>query len=576
MKKKNYPLYETTKFRDFRVMTEQAAELHGDETAFSYKKRPNDTETVKVSYNQVKKDVSALGTELVALGLRDKKCAIIGASSIGWVYSYFALTSVGAVTVPIDKELPASEMVTTVERAHCAAVFYGAELGGKLDHIKQNTNASIYVCINGTPTAKDGAAPGRTIEELIASGGKRMAEGDNSYYDYEIDPDRLASIVFTSGTTGKGKGVMLSQTNMVSDMTQGMYNFAITKKTMNLLPPHHTFGSVVNFVGHFAQGSEVYISSGIRYMLKEMQEQKPGHLILVPLFIETIYRRIWATAEKSGSAEKLKKGIKISNALRKVGIDVRRKMFADVLNTFGGELQLLISGGAALNQDIIDFFDAIGITLLNGYGITECSPLISCNRNKLQYKGSVGLPIIGEQVKIKDPDENGEGEICVKGTNVMLGYFEDPAATAAAFDEDGFFRTGDYGKIEVIDGDQWIYITGRLKNLIIFSNGKNVYPEEIETELSRIRGVLEVVVYAGESRNDPQKEVIVAEIYPDYEQLEADGVEDIQAYFNEHVRDTNTRMAPYKKVGLVKVRKTEFLKNTSKKITRFNIDKSID
>lgn len=575
-RKKNYPLYETTVFRDFRVMTEQAADLHGNDTAFSYKNNPNDAETVKISFNQARENIRNFGTECIAMGLRDKKCAIIGTGSVGWIYSYFALMSIGAVTVPIDKDLPANEMASIISRAECTAVFYGAEIGGKLDYLKANTGASVYVCINGEQSVKDGAAADTTAAELISRGGEKFAAGDNSYYDYEIDPDRLASIVFTSGTTGKGKGVMLSQTNIVSDMTQGMYNFAITKKTMNLLPPHHTFGSTVNYVGHFSQGCEIYISSGLRYMLKEMQEQKPTHLILVPLFVETIYRRIWATAEKTGAAEKLKKGIKISNALRKIGIDKRRKLFADVLNTFGGELTMIICGGAALNQDIIDFFDAIGITILNGYGITECAPLISCNRNELQYSGSVGIPIIGEEVKIKDPDENGEGEICVKGPNVMLGYFEDPEATAAVFDEEGFFRTGDYGRIEDVDGDKWIYITGRLKNLIIFSNGKNVYPEEIETELSRIRGVLEVVVYAGESRKDPSKEVIVAEIYPDYEQLEADGVSDIQAYFNEHVRDANARMAPYKKVGLVKVRKTEFTKNTSKKITRFNIDKSID
>ena len=571
MKKKNYPLYETTKFRDFRVMTEQAATLHGSDTAFSYKKNPNDAEVVKISFDQARNDIRDFGTECIAMGLRDKKCAIIGTGSVGWIYSYFALMSVGAVTVPIDKELPAADMASIIERAGCSAIFYGAEIGGKLDYLKANTKAEIYFCINGEQPTKDGAAA-----DLIARGDEKFAAGDNSYYDYEIDPDRLASIVFTSGTTGKGKGVMLSQSNICLDMTLGMYNFAITKKTMNLLPPHHTFGSTVNYVGHFSQGCEIYISSGLRYMLKEMQEQKPTHLVLVPLFVETIYRRIWATAEKSGSAEKLKKGIKISNALRKIGIDKRRKLFADVLNTFGGKLEMIICGGAALNQDIIDFFDAIGITILNGYGITECAPLISCNRNKLQYSGSVGIPIISEEVKIKNPDENGEGEICVKGPNVMLGYFDDPEATAAVFDEDGFFRTGDYGRIEEVDGDKWIYITGRLKNLIIFSNGKNVYPEEIETELSRIRGVLEVVVYAGESKKDPGKEVIVAEIYPDFEQLEADGVADIQAYFNEHVKEANARMAPYKKVGLVKVRKTEFVKNTSKKITRFNIDKSID
>ena len=572
-RKKNYPLYETTVFRDFRVMTEQAADLHGNDTAFSYKNNPNDAETVKISFNQARENIRNFGTECIAMGLRDKKCAIIGTGSVGWIYSYFALMSIGAVTVPIDKELPANEMASIISRAECTAVFYGAEIGGKLDYLKANTGASVYVCINGEQSVKDGAAADTTAAELISRGGEKFAAGDNSYYDYEIDPDRLASIVFTSGTTGKGKGVMLSQTNIVSDMTQGMYNFAITKKTMNLLPPHHTFGSTVNYVGHFSQGCEIYISSGLRYMLKEMQEQKPTHLILVPLFVETIYRRIWATAEKTGAAEKLKKGIKISNALRKIGIDKRRKLFADVLNTFGGELTMIICGGAALNQDIIDFFDAIGITILNGYGITECAPLISCNRNELQYSGSVGIPIIGEEVKIKDPDENGEGEICVKGPNVMLGYYKNEEATTAVFDEEGFFHTGDYGKL---DEDGWIYITGRLKNLIIFSNGKNVYPEEIETEISRIPGVGEVVVYAGQSRSNPAKEAIVAEIYPDAEVLSMHGITDPKAYFDAEVRKINERSVSYKTVNIVKLRDTEFEKNTSRKIMRHLIDKTID
>ena len=366
---------------------------------------------------------------------------------------------------------------------------------------------------------------------------------------------------------------MLSQTNIVSDMTQGMYLFDITPKTLNVLPPHHTFGSTVNYVGHYAQGSEIYITSGIKYLLNELKEQQPTHLVLVPLFVETLYRRIWATAEKNGIDKKLKMGMKLSAALRKIGIDKRRSIFAQVHETFGGKLEMIICGGAALNQDIIDFFDAIGITVLNGYGITECAPLVSCNRNEWQKNGSVGLPIIGEEVRIFEPDANGEGEICVKGPNVMMGYYEEPEATAAVIDEDGFFHTGDYGKL---DEDGWLFITGRKKNLIIFSNGKNVYPEEIETEISRIRGVLEVVVYAGESKANPEREVIVAEIFPDYEQLKNDGVTDVKEYFDEHVKLANTRMAPYKKVGLVKIRKEEFIKNTSRKITRFNIDKSID
>ena len=333
-RKKAYPLYETTVFRDFRVMVEQSAENFPDKPAISYKKNPRDEETVRVTYAESRDNIRNLGTEEIALGLRDKKVAIVGGASVGWIYSYFSLMAVGAVTVPLDKEMPAPDLAATIERASCYAIFYGAEIAGKLDYLKENTKAELYVCMNGDPLKEGDLA----LASLIEEGGKKFAEGDNSYYDYEIDPDRLATIVFTSGTTGKGKGVMLSQTNIVTDMTQGMYLFDITRKTLNVLPPHHTFGSTVNYVGHYAQGCEIYITSGIKYLLNELKEQQPTHLVLVPLFVETLYRRIWATAEKTGADKKLKTGMKVSKALRKIGIDKRRSLFAQVHETFGGKL----------------------------------------------------------------------------------------------------------------------------------------------------------------------------------------------------------------------------------------------
>ncbi len=575
-KNPNYPLYETTVFRDFRVMTENVAAKYPDRYAISYKKNPRDTEVIHVTYTEARDFIRNLGTAFIARGMRDKQVAIIGESSFEWICTYFALMSIGAVTVPIDKDYPAADIAGIVNRAECTAVCYSAAIADKIESIKAELPAvSAFFRLTGDDADATDTSDS-SVRALEAEGAALFAAGDNSYYDYEIDPDRMASIVFTSGTTGKGKGVMLSTTNIVSDMTQGMYLFDITPKTLNVLPPHHTFGSTVNFVGHFSQGSEIYISSGIKYILNELKEQQPTHLVLVPLFVETFYKRIWAAAEKQGKADALRKLMKVSNGMRKVGIDLRKTLFKSVTSAFGGKLEMIICGGAALNQDIIDTFDAIGITILNGYGITECAPLITCNRNRYQKSGSVGTPIIGEQVKIKDPDENGEGEICVKGPNVMLGYFRDEEATAAAFDEEGYFRTGDCGRI---DEDGWVYITGRIKNLIILSNGKNVYPEEIETELSRIYGVSEAVVYEGESRSDKNREVIVAEIYPDYEALEGHGIsgdEAVKAYFDTKVRGANQNMAPYKSVGLVKIRKTEFVKNTSRKITRFNIDKSID
>ena len=568
--KKDYPLYEAVPIRDFRDLVENAAVKFSDKTAYSFKINPLDDEIIKVSFNQLRDDCRALGTTAHVRGLNGKTVAIVGGASYGWIMTYYALTAAGVITVPIDKNMPASDISGMINKAKCEAVFY-SEMDDKLDFLKENCpTVTLYTSlINGAKASENDSE----LSELIAEGQKEIENGNSVYLDYEIDPDKLASIVFTSGTTGKGKGVMLSQTNIVSDMTQGTYLFTITDKTLMALPPHHTFGSTVNFVGHLALGCEVYISNGIKYFQKEMKEQQPKHLVLVPLFVETLYKRIWATAEKSGQAAKLRNAIKLSNALRKTGIDLRKKLFKSVTSNFGGKLEMVICGGAALNQDIIDFFEAIGVTTLNGYGITECAPLISCNRNKYQKVGSVGVPIIGEEVKIADPDENGEGEICVKGSNVMLGYYEDPEATAAAFDEDGFFKTGDYGKL---DEDGWLYITGRLKNLIIFSNGKNVYPEEIEAEISRIYGVNEVVVYAGESKANPNKEVIVAEVYPDFEGLKEKGVEDVKKYFTEEVKKANANMVSYKAVGLVKIRDTEFPKNTSRKITRFAIDKTID
>lgn len=568
-RKKNYPLYETTVFQDFRIMTENVAKKYPHRIAFSYKHSPTDTETQKITYSEAREQIRAIGQGCVELGLREEKVLIAGKCALGWVLSYFALMATGSVTVPVDKESSLADLEGIAQKTACKGVFYSDDIADKVAELKKTLPcASVWVCMSGKPLPGDLA-----LNEVMDRGYEALTQGKNDYDTYPLDPDKVATIVFTSGTTGKGKGVMLTQTNIVSDMTQGMYNFSITPKTLCVLPPHHTFGSTVNFVGHYSQGSEVYLSSGIKYFLREMQEQKPSHLILVPLFLETLYKRIWANAEKQGKDKILRRMMRISNRLLKVGIDLRRKFFGSIHSMLGGNLELVICGGAALNQDIIDFFEGIGIVVLNGYGITECAPLISANRNLYRKKGSVGIPIIGEKIKIKDPDENGEGEICVKGPNVMKGYFEDEEATAAVFDEDGYFMTGDYGKL---DEEGWVYITGRKKNLIIFSNGKNVYPEEIESVMSGIYGVGELVVYAGESKSDPSKEVIVLEIFPDKEALEAHSITDPKAYFDEQVKLKNEELLSFKRVHLVKLRETEFEKNTSRKIMRYKLDKTID
>ena len=576
---KNYPIYKTTFIDDMRSLVEEAAQNFPDSIAISYKEKYWDKEVKKVSFPQWRDDVRNLGTALIANGLREENIAIVGENTYGWCCSFFAVMAIGSVTVPVDKELPSEDIDGIITTTGCKAVIYGKSAEGKIKELLASGGLkTVKLLVSIAPDSAFesdliGARSQTSIEKLQNSGAALYGSGDNSYYDYKIDTTKLASIVFTSGTTGKGKGVMLSQANICLDMTLGMYNFDITRKTLHVLPPHHKFGSTVNYVGHLAQGCEVYISSGLKHVGDEIKEQQPTHLILVPAFLETMNKKIWANARKSGKEGLLKMMMKVSDCLRKVGIDVRKKLFSSVLSAFGGKLELVICGGAKLDEEIIRTFDSFGITILNGYGITECAPLISANRNKYRKPGSVGTPILACRVKIDNPDENGEGEICVKGPNVMLGYYNNPEATAEVFDKDGFFHTGDYGKL---DEEGWIYITGRKKNLIILSNGKNVYPEEIEADLVKVEGVNEVVVYAGESRVQKDRITIVAEIFPDAELLANKGVTNLQEYFEDQVRTLNAKMPPYKAVKRVKLRDVEFQKNTSRKITRFSIDKTID
>lgn len=576
---KNYPIYPTTFIDDMRSLVEEAAQNFSDSIAISYKENYWDKEVNKVTFSQWRDDVRHLGTALIANGLREENIAIVGENSYGWCCSFFAVMAIGSVTVPVDKELPADDIEGIIGTTRCKAVIFGKTAEAKIKELLSKgalNTVETLISVAAESKLETSDLNGKTLTSVAAlqeKGAQLYKDGDNSYYDYKIDVNKLASIVFTSGTTGKGKGVMLSQANIGLDMTLGMYNFDITRKTLHVLPPHHTFGSTVNYVGHLAQGCEVYISSGIKHVSDEIKEQQPTHLILVPAFLEVMNRKIWATARKSKKEGLLKTMMKVSDLLRKVGIDVRRKLFGSVLRAFGGKLELIICGGAKLDEEIIRTFDSLGITILNGYGITECAPLISANRNKYRKPGSVGTPILACRVKIDNPDENGEGEICVKGPNVMLGYYNNPEATAEVFDKDGFFRTGDYGKL---DEEGWIYITGRKKNLIILSNGKNVYPEEIEADLQKVEGVCEVVVYAGESRLQKDRITIVAEIFPDAELLREKGIDNMQAYFEEQVKWLNAKMPSYKAVKHVKLRDSEFQKNTSRKITRFNIDKTID
>ncbi len=564
---KKHLLHEKKDFKDVRALIEWAGEEYGSATAFSFRPNPHRADEVKISFEQLRADVRALASELLARGYAGKHCVLIGKLSYEWALMYYATLSIGGVLIPLDRDWQPEDLADTVQKADASFLFCDVDLKEKAAVIEEKVKLNV-------PTVYvRGEEEDLSLRQLIEAGRAKFEADPDAYFNAPVDPLALALLVFTSGTTGKGKGVMLSQDAVLSDLSSVIPYIDFGKKTVGVLPPHHTFGSSVMLIGHVMIGCEIYISAGIRYVAKELKEQAPEHMVLVPLYLETFYRRIMATLKDKNKEKLVFRMIKISNALRKVGIDLRAKLFGEIRAAFGGKVKMIISGGAPINPDILYFFESIGISTLNGYGITECAPIIAVNRSKNVVPGSVGNVLDIDTVKIDDPNEDGEGEIWVSGSNVMLGYYKDEAATADAMTADGFFKTGDYGKV---DQNGVLYITGRKKNLIILSNGKNVYPEEIESELIAVPGVIDIIVYEGQSKRGMEHNAIVAEVYPDKEYIEKNGITDVQAHLQKYVDDYNRNAVPYKKIGVLKVRDTEFPKNTLRKIMRFKLDMSID
>ncbi len=563
MKKK--PLHAKQEFKNMRDLVERAAEMYPDKTAYSFRANPHDKEIAKVTFATLRDEVRAYGSELISRGLAGKHCAVVGKFTYSWVKTYFTLLSIGAVIVPLDRDWLAQDLAETVARADAEYLFIDRDIADKGNIIAQSCNISSTFYITGDE--------GETVEMLTELGKAKFDTDPDAFLGAPIDVNALALLVFTSGTTGKGKGVMLSQNNVLSDMSDVIPYIDFGGRTVGVLPPHHTYGSSVMFIGHMMIGTEIYISAGLKYITKELKEQKPEHLILVPLYLETFYRKMQAAIKDKGKEKMVRRFMKISNFLLKFGIDLRKKLFGELRAAFGGEVKMIISGGAPINSDIIHFFEGLGITTLNGYGITECAPIIAVNHSRSNVHGTVGYVLDMDDVKIDEPNEAGEGEICVKGPNVMLGYFKDENATNEAFDEEGYFRTGDYGKFTK---EGALAITGRKKNLIILSNGKNVYPEEIESEFVAVPGVIDVIVYEGQSKRGLEHNAIVLEIFPDKDLLAANGIEDANAYFKKFVDDYNRNAVVYKKIAVIKVRDEEFPKNTLRKILRFKLDMTID
>jgi long-chain acyl-CoA synthetase len=438
--------------------------------------------------------VDALGTALFDLGIQNTKVAVIGENSYEWILTYLAVVCSGGVIVPLDKELPPGDIMNILNDCG-AAVLVFSDMYSDIAEFLQNERMMIRNYINMN-----------TLPGLLQSGRTLIQQGEKRIVNNKINNQALTVILYTSGTTGTSKGVMLSHKNIASNVVKSAQSYFCFGVSLLVLPLHHSFSFTAGVLYALYQGCNIVINKSMKDVAGDMVKYKPNNMFLVPLFVETLYKKVWDTAKKSGKDGLLRILIKISNALLKIGIDLRPILFKQVLAAFGGALDGVITGGAPISIEYIKGFRALGLNAYNGYGISECSPVVSINRNKYFRDGSVGSVLPGIEIKIMEPDDTGNGEICVKGDIVMLGYYNNEQATNEAFDGE-WFKTGDIGRL---DKDGFLYISGRKKNLIVLSNGKNVYPEDLESTLLDIPYIKEVVVYA-------EGDIIVAEVFLDTE-----------------------------------------------------------
>ncbi len=527
---KLYPYYPHIPVYTTKQLLEFCTNKYEDKSAFTYQIKKQDK---SISFSEFKTQVEAFGTFLFNKGIDGNHIAVFGENSYEWILTHFAVTCGGNVIVPIDKELDTDSIAELLMDSESRVLVYSDTYADISEELQAKLPNITYINMQDIPNC-------------IEQGKKLISDGYTEYINKEVKKDDLASIVYTSGTTGKSKGVMLTHYNFCSCMYGACCNVELSGTSLLVLPLHHTFGLVASVFAVMFYGYTIYINKSLKKLPDDFKKCQPQHLFAVPLIVETLYKNIWANAKKQGKDKLLKVFVKISNALLKCGIDLRRVLFKSVISALGGNIDLIVSGGAPIDTKYIEGFKAFGITVLNGYGITECGPIVAVNRNKFNVVGSVGLPLCCNEVKISE-----EGEVLVKGNNVMLGYYHNEAENEKVF-VDGWFKTGDIGSIDKYGA---LHITGRIKNLIILANGENIPAESIEEQIYTIPYVKEVICYGKDN-------VIVAEVYLDEE------VADAKDRINDDIQTVNQRLPQIRNIGKVVVRDTEFQKTTTKKIKR--------
>lgn len=565
----------TIKYKDFRPITdlkdmlETSCEKFAENTAFWVKdKRGGEYRQVK--YKEALSDVNGLGTALIAAGFKGRRIGVIGENSYRWAVSYLAAVCGCGVVVPLDKELSESELKNIIKQADVSCVIFDGKFEQTFRNIKADgdTMLDLLISMDAENSSKEMFA----WKDLVESGRNMVLSGSRDFTEAEINPEDMAIILFTSGTTGVSKGVMLSHRNMaaVIMMTQSVILVRTDDIFFSLLPLHHTYECTCGFLIPLYKGASIAYCEGLKYIVKNLGEAKPTIFLGVPAVFENLYKKIWQSARKSGKEEKLRKAMRINAKTKKIGIDLGGIFFKEIRALLGGRMRLMISGGAAINPEVLDGLAAFGIIALQGYGLTEAAPLGALNPDTRANSRSIGRKLPAADIKIDSPDEEGVGEICLKGENIMLGYYGRQDLTDEVL-KNGWFYTGDLG---YMDKDGYVYLTGRKKNVIIAKNGKNVYPEELEYHLSKVPFIQESMVWSKPSE-DGEDIVIVATIVINDEMFsEMTGGaemtdEEIVAELWKEVDKINLEVPYFKRIKSIVLRKEEFEKNSSKKIKRF-------
>ena len=567
------PIHKMPKYQNLKEMLEKSGEIYGDKPAYIFK-----TEEAgkfrEITHKEFREEINQLGTALINMGLKDKRIAVISENRYEWGVAYMATVAGTGVVVPLDKALPGNEIESLILRSEVEAIFYSNKYDHIMKGIKEKGNSKIKFFISmDLEEQTDGIY---AQKELVSQGKKLIEEGNTEFLEAKINNEEMGIMLFTSGTTAMSKAVALSHKNICANL----FDIASTIKVdendvfLSFLPLHHTFECTTGFIYPISKGCKIAFCEGIRHIADNIKEYRITAMVSVPILFENMYKRVMKNIEKKGKLETVKKGIKISQFLLKIGIDIRKKLFHEIHDNLGGRLRLFVAGGAALDPETEKGFNELGVATYQGYGLTESSPVIAAEDDKYRRLGSIGKAFPSLDVKIVEPNQEGVGELVAKGPSIMLGYYNNEEATKETIDEEGWLHTGDLARI---DKDGYIFISGRKKFVIVLKNGKNIYPEELETLLNKIEGIKESFVY-GKPEEDGDYKICSKIVYDEEIVQEVFGTaeeEKLKELIWQEVKKVNKTMPAYKYIREISITKEDLIKTTTQKIKRFEEIKTV-